>query len=410
MRDRTLVVWLHERVVGTLHEDPRGVFLVADPAARLLTACAEGARAPWSREFTRNWFDNLLPDSALRQTVADAHGISPSDLFAMLAVIGWECAGAVSVLPQGRTPADGTYRRLTGEEVWQRLDALPGAIAGDEHEIHMSLGGAQAKALLHLGQDGWQLPVDGAISTHILKPEPPQFAGLAVAEAFCLEAASAATPSAKAEVMTSPGHRPTLVVERFDRETRDGRVTRIHQEDGCQVLGLPASGRFATAQPSPARASYGGIAKALVRRAKDPAAELERLLEQMTVTIALGNHDAHGKNHSVQHVGGGIRMSPLYDISPSRPFIRAAYGQESRYSAMLVDGRRVFDTISRGSLLREAQGWGVPAGIGRTTIERTLERLTSGIAAARKVYPAMAPAVLADIDQSLDRLCASDWG
>jgi serine/threonine-protein kinase HipA len=404
-----LAVWLNDTVVGTLRRDRRGISLSAGADARRLTASSEGSKTPWSPAFTRSWFDNLLPDTALRQSVADAHAISPTDLFGLLAVIGWECAGAVSVLPEGRRPATGSYRALSPDELWKRLDALPFVAPEGEDAVHMSLGGAQAKTLLRRGDDGWQLPVDGAISTHILKPEPVHFEGLALAEAFCLEAASAATPSARAEVMTVPGHRPTLVVERFDRVVASGGLERVHQEDGCQILGLPASARFAVAQPSPARASYAAIARVLVRRAEDPAAELGRLLEQTTVNIALGNRDAHGKNHSVQHVDGSIRLSPMYDVSPSRPFIRAAYQRDSRYSAMLVDGRRVFDSITRGSLVREARSWGVPADIGRGTVASTLERLAIGIAEAKQRYPGTSPAAVAEIDESYSRLRSSDW-
>jgi serine/threonine-protein kinase HipA len=409
MSQDALVVWLNDAVVGTLRRDAKGFTFAADSLARALTAASEGSKTPWSREFTRNWFDNLLPDTALRQTVADAHGVSPTDLFALLAAIGWECAGAVSVLPEGREPATGSYRLLTMPEVWRRLDALPFLVVEDEDDVHMSLGGAQEKALLRRAPDGWSLPLNGAISTHILKPEPRIFEGLALAEALCLEAASAATPAAKAEVMTEPGHRPTLVVERFDRVIQDGEPERVHQEDGCQILGLPASARFAVANPSPARASYGAIAKVLLRRSEYPATEMERLLEQMTVNIALGNRDAHGKNHSVQHRDGYIRLSPMYDVSPSRPFIRAAFNRDSRYCALLIDGRRVFDSVTRGSLAREANSWGVPAPVARRTIEETLNRLGTGIAQAKRKYPDTSPAAIAEIDESFSRLCSSDW-
>jgi len=165
-----LAVWLQDTRVGQLRDGARGVVFTATDDARALTAAAQGAGRPWSREFTRNWFDNLLPDGPLREEAARIHGVSPTDLFALLGAIGWECAGAISVLPEGRRPASGSYRHLSDDELWQRLESLPSPIGGEE-DVHMSLGGAQEKLVLRRTQDGWDLPLDGAISTHILRAD-----------------------------------------------------------------------------------------------------------------------------------------------------------------------------------------------------------------------------------------------
>ena len=53
----------------------------------------------------------------------------------------------------------------------------------------MSLGGARSKLILAWFDGAWRQPIDGAPSTHILKPEPPRLPELAAAEAWALRLA-----------------------------------------------------------------------------------------------------------------------------------------------------------------------------------------------------------------------------
>ena len=45
------------------------------------------------------------------------------------------------------------------------------------------------------------------------------------------------------------GRRGYLLVERYDRIVRSGRITRIHQEDFCQLLGYFPSSKYETLHP-----------------------------------------------------------------------------------------------------------------------------------------------------------------
>lgn len=124
--NKDLVVWLGDDPVGDLARAGRRFqfrFTRRRDATRLLTVAADGADAAWTPEFTRAWFDNLLPEETRRTAAEAEHGVERGDSFGLLAAIGWECAGAVSVLPDGRSPASGTYHALRDEEVWERLDA-----------------------------------------------------------------------------------------------------------------------------------------------------------------------------------------------------------------------------------------------------------------------------------------------
>lgn len=403
MPERQLAVWLADLQVGTLVKERQGGFRFdVQPGAAALTASREGARNPWARGFSRNWFDGLLPEGTQRTAAEGIHGVTGGDTFGLLAEIGWECAGAVAVLPEGRSPDSGRYESVITAEVWERLDALPRLVADVDLEVRLSLGGAQEKMLLYKGEDGWALPLDGAPSTHIFKPEPTRFPGLAIAEAWSLRAAGAATSSASARLDAANGHRPTLIVTRFDRVVETGAIRRIHQEDMCQVLGLPPASKYANStkinEPLLSR-----LAEVLLRAA-DPTAELQRLLQQVTVNIALCNADAHAKNYSLVHDQGTVTLSPLYDVSPTTAFIPT-----QRRASLPVGGKFPIDEITRAHLLAEGRSWGMPESVARTVITTTLDALETGMNIADVDYPELPAETRRLVNRQFVRLVGSSW-
>jgi serine/threonine-protein kinase HipA len=400
----TLAVWLGAERVGDLVADRRTLTFRRRPGTAQLTVAADGDEPTWSPGFTRAWFDGLLPEEERRSAAEVEHGVDRGDTFGLLAAIGWECAGAVSVLPDGQLPASGWYQDLGDDDVWARLDALPRQAAEIDRQVRLSLGGAQDKLLLARLEGRWQLPLDGAISTHILKPEPVRFPGLAVAEGWALRAAAGVTRTATAKLLQAPGHRPTLVVERYDREVRSGTIARTHQEDLCQVLGLASAAKYPRAQ-GPRDASLRRLAEVLVARAADAPAELIRLLEQVVVTVALANTDAHAKNLSVLHASPNtISLAPLYDIAPTLFFLPT-----QRHAALPVGRKWRIDEITRRHLLEEARAWGVPEPIARATISSSIERLENGMHEADAEYPELPDGLHDVVRLQFQRLAASEF-
>lgn len=400
--DEPLIVWLGDEIVGELRTTGRrsAQFYPARPRIRLAVGAPDDG-SPWPADFTRAWFENLLPEEEPRVRIAARFGLRSDDTWGLLERIGWECAGAVSVLPSGRTPQSGSYQALTDEEVWKRIDELPARPYDSDAAVRMSLGGGQSKLLLTRRDDRWHLPIDGAPSTHILKPEPVYHSGLALAEAWALRVAAAVTTAAEARVMIAEGHAPTLVVTRFDRHAgADGTVRRTHQEDMCQALGLPPDIKYAEHPESDRHPSYARVAALLERGAFDPRVELVRLLEHVTVSLALGNTDAHAKNMSVfRDPAGGLRLTPMYDLAPTLAFIT------QRHFGMSVAGKFVITEITREHLVREARAWGVPERLARAAIDRTLEAIQStGVHAADDANPGIRADVRAVALEQIERL------
>jgi serine/threonine-protein kinase HipA len=193
-------------------------------------------------------------------------------------------------------------------------------------------------------------------------------------------------------------------VVRFDRQvTASGWVARTHQEDFCQVLGLAPEIKYASHPVNPRLPSLARIASALARRAGDPAGQLIRLLEQATVSVAIGNTDAHAKNYSVFHrPGAGVELTPIYDVAPTHAFI------DQRHAALPVAGKFVLADITQEDLVREATAWGVPERIARSTVARTIEAmLDEGIAAADGAHPQIEPRIRTAAIATIRRLAAS---
>ena len=376
-----LVVWLWSRRVGVIEQDRnRDIRFVPEIDAPLSVASA--GLAPWSPDLTRNWFDGLLPEEGRRARLAARFGLRTEDTLGLLAQVGWECAGAVSVLPEGARPADGGYRRVSDAVVGEYLDALPSLADMSDSEIRMSLGGAQEKLLVARVDDSWALPLDGAPSTHILKPEPARWAGLALAEAWALTVAAAATPASDVVVSNSLGSRPVLVVTRYDRPLRDGVITRLHQEDLCQMLGLPPGAKYVSVPPRPDSPSLLRLARILLARAGDPPAELDRLLAQVVVSVALRNADLHAKNLSIINEGGVVRLAPVYDVSPTTAFI-----PNQTTVGLPIGGKFKLPEIGTEHIVREARAWGLPERRARQVVAETVEALHAGIERANDIWP-----------------------
>ena len=185
--------------------------------------------------------------------------------------------------------------------------------ADEDGEFRLSLAGAQDKLPVVVGDDGRIGLTTGQVpSTHILKTPIARLDGTVANEALCPAIGRALGIATVTATPRRAGDRAFLLVERYDRHIVDGAVHRLHQEDFCQALGIPAERKY-QAQGGPSLAD----AFALVRRATAvPAREVLALLDQLALSLLVGNHDAHGKNYSLLYLPGaaGAVLAPAYDV------------------------------------------------------------------------------------------------
>jgi serine/threonine-protein kinase HipA len=192
-----------------------------------------------------DFFENMLPEGPALERMAALAGVRPVDTYGILAAFGRDCAGAITVLPDGDRPGgndDSGYSPMTPADLLRVISALDVTPLGaaPERGFRPSLPGLQRKALVGRANDGtWQRPYGDAPSTWILKPDGPH--PMAANEATCLRlAADCGLPVPEAELLDIAGL-PVLAVKRYDRrDAPAGDIpVRVHQEDGCQATATP---------------------------------------------------------------------------------------------------------------------------------------------------------------------------
>ena len=259
------------------------------------------------------WLMNLLPEGEPLRAMTRMLGAAQEDVIGLVMETGGDLAGALSI---GEHAADGPpgYRLIPDAEALERIIAdLPARpFLADEEGVTMSLAGAQDKLPVALRDGALAIPVNGAPSTHILKPDNPRLFGSVQNEALCM-VLSRRIGLATAPVTTGiTGERAYLLVERYDRTGSGDAVRRIHQEDFCQALGHPPGAKYEFSRTGRRGPSLADMF-ALVRRHMT-ARDITGLLDAAIFNIAVGNVDSHAKNYSILLRPDGPSLAPLYDL------------------------------------------------------------------------------------------------
>jgi serine/threonine-protein kinase HipA len=282
-----------------------------------------------------------LPDERARRRLAKWLGISNANTFGLLEMIGGECAGALTLMPAGK-PMPSTFdhppeplseNRLA--EILGLLRARP-LLAGTMG-VRLSLAGAQNKLAVCMMDGQVALAIGGHPTTHILKPYIEGLAGTVENEIFCMRLANKVGLSAPDVSKGSVGKVDYYLIKRYDRTTNsEGLVSRLHQEDFCQALGIAPQFKYED-EGGP------GVSQSiqLIRsHTRAPAADNLTFLRMLIFHFLIGNADAHGKNYALLYRGKTPDLAPVYDA-----ICTAVYPSMTKRLAMKIGGRNLPDTI-----------------------------------------------------------------
>jgi serine/threonine-protein kinase HipA len=142
---------------------------------------------------------------------------------------------------------------------------------------------------------------------------------------------------------------PAIIVTRYDRLFRDGKVFRIHQEDMCQAFGVLPENKYA---------DHGGPAAVDIARLLMESAtknDVDRFTDTVVAKYLLGAPDGHAKNYSVILAGNAVTLAPIYDVASVFPYMTEREGRDKPPRvAMPINGHSRFGDVSIRDIARFA--------------------------------------------------------
>jgi serine/threonine-protein kinase HipA len=118
-----------------------------------------------------------------------------------------------------------------------------------------------------------------------------------------------------------------LLVERFDREKKDGTWARKMMVSALTLLELDEMmGRYA---------SYENLATIVRHRFTKPKETLRELYSRMVFNVLCGNTDDHARNHAAFWDGTRPTLTPAYDLCP-----QARSGGEAAQAMLILGGEK----------------------------------------------------------------------
>lgn len=120
--------------------------------------------------------------------------------------------------------------------------------------------------------------------------------------------------------------------------------------------------------------------------------------EMVTFTVAVGNTDAHLRNHSFLHRSGTLSLAPVYDAAPTAQFAGA------RDLALWVGGQAMLVAVTRDHIIRELNSWGLDSDEAAEVADSTLERIAAAMGQAAQTTPEVPRPVVEACEARLERL------
>ena len=391
MNGRRGTVWHDDRQVGALREDEHLVLHFAYDGAWL-----DGGGFPVSVHLPLSvgdeevdahaFFAGLLPEGGTRQRVCRQRGITFEDDTGLLFAIGEDCAGALSVLPADVEP---DIRPAPPETLTQaQIDGLVRSVGEEAATLigdrqRFSLAGTQEKQPVVFDGESYALPDRTNPSSHLLKFETIRW--VCVAECIANDIARrVGLPVVGTEFLRAGADDgvPFLRIERYDRARgAEGRLTRLHQEDLLQALGLSAALKY----QRDGGPSLGDVAELLRTHAARPAETLASLRDWQIFNCLIGNWDGHGKNLALLYAPDQAvpTLAPFYDLISIEFLNLLRRGTWSRDMAFYIGEHDEPERITRTDWLSFARELGMPP---RRLLDRVGELATAlpGVAGAAR--------------------------
>ncbi|MBF0453390.1 MAG: HipA domain-containing protein [Magnetococcales bacterium] len=334
-----LKVYLHQVFVGFLSQEEAKLSFCYDEGYLQennppLSYHLPLSRQPYHHEKAGAFFTNLLPAGAFRRKICTSLKIDERDDFSLLAALGEECAGAVSVLGREVEQKEASAWR------YRRLEKIEDEDLFGVGRSSSTLAGSRYKTALSFDGTDLYLPEKGAPSSHIIKMDPDGEGRLAVNELYCNRLAGAVgLPVPHARLFQ--GH---YLVERYDRAVVEGQFCYLHQENVHQALGLWPAQRYQAEGGAGLKGCFELLSASLM-----PVLDKKDLLNWVLFNYLIGNTEGHGQNLSILHTRNGFRLAPFTGL-----LCRGIDSKGDAVNAMKLGGTNRLERIRRPQWVRFA--------------------------------------------------------
>jgi len=331
MAEEELYVLLNETMMGTLFRSSQGKLRFCYDKAYLhcslqipLSLSMPLLEEEHTHDRVLPFLWGLLPDNdLLLQRWAARFHVSASNPFAMLSIMGEDCAGAIRFIKKERFKKNsyGGKKLLSTAQIEKRLLALasdPSLTRTAEDQGQFSLAGAQTKTALQKIGSRWFLPWGNEPTTHILKLPRPDLAGHIENEYFCLQLATQLGLATTQSEILHFGKTKVISIKRYDRIEHQKKMLRLHQEDICQALSIPPTKKYENMGGPGISAIMN-----LLNQSSHSQEDRHRFIQAIIFNYLILGSDAHAKNYSLllgHH--GNVRLAPLYDIASLLPYVK----------------------------------------------------------------------------------------
>lgn len=315
------------------------------------------------------YFTNLLPEGGLRDLICSRLKISPENDYELLKRIGGDCAGALRILKEDDDISldDQTYEPLT--EITSAEYGV-GGILLTHADVRLSLAGAQYKLPVYLDQGNLYLPRRHAPSSHILKFSNRDYRRLPEVEFLVTSLAREIGLDVVALSLWPYGKQLASLSLRYDRVKEANRLRRLHQEDVCQVLGIPASMKYQN-EGGPSLADCIEVIRSY---SDDVVADTRKLIQWMVFNVLVGNCDFHAKNLSLLYHNGQTRLAPIYDLVAT-----THYKSVSLKMAMHIGDQEIIHDVTKAHWTAQAKAMGISPKMLTTLIADMSDRIQTQI-------------------------------
>lgn len=267
------------------------------------------------RRYLPNFFDNLLPEGALKDKLISIHNLNEYEPLEILSILGDDLPGAVTVKTEQT------------QSVYKEKKDFPPFLEVEENHLkslstdglRFSLAGVQLKFSLVQKETTWTLPMKGDSGQWIIKlAHPEHYSNVVENEFITMTWAKQSGLNVPDFKLIRYGNIESLPVDFLDESStifsikRYDRINerRLHQEDFAQVTNLAAKNKYDYK-------SYEDLAKLSYFILGEEG--LIEYIKRLIFVFVSGNFDAHLKNWSLLYIQNNSQeifepcWSPVYD-------------------------------------------------------------------------------------------------